>query len=280
MPGVYRHTITSLLREVEECLKLGVRAFVLFPVIEEQDKGPTGSEALNPKGTYIQSLCSLRGSFPEALLISDVALDPYSSTGHDGLLSKDGRILNDETLPLLGDMALLHAEAGVDIVAPSDMMDGRVAYIRRRLDEAGHTYTAILSYTAKYASALYGPFRAALSSAPRKGDKKTYQMDPRNQQEALLEAKEDEQEGADMLMVKPASWYLDVIHCLSTRTHLPVAAYQVSGEYTMIKSAAQVGGVREEDAVIESLTAIRRAGARFILSYFAKQVASILSRSV
>lgn len=276
MPGMLRHTEESLLIEVEGCLKVGVQAFALFPVLSAEKKDPQGSEALRPEGLYLRTLRKLRTTFPEALLISDVALDPYSTEGHDGLLSADGKVLNDETLPLLGDMALLQAQAGAHMVAPSDMMDGRVGYIRRRLDEAGHTETGILSYTAKYASALYGPFREALDSAPRKGDKKTYQMNPANQQEALEEAHQDYQEGADMLMVKPAGMYLDVIQKLSEHFSIPVAAYQVSGEYAMIKAAAAAGWAEEAALVQESLLAIRRAGASPILTYFAKEIANSL----
>ena len=273
MPGILRHSESSLLREVERCLELGLKAFALFPLIEESKKDARASEALRQDGLYARALYELRRSFPEALLISDVALDPYSSEGHDGLVDPDGRVLNDETLPLLGDMALLHAQLGVDVVAPSDMMDGRVAYIRNRLDEAGQIETAILSYTAKYASALYGPFREALGSAPKLGDKKSYQMDPSNTKEALEEANQDHTEGADMLMVKPAGMYLDVIHSLSLHHNIPIAAYQVSGEYAMIKSAAAAGYLEEKTMIEESLLSIRRAGARFTFTYFAKQVA-------
>ncbi len=273
MPGIFRHSQASVLTEVASCVALGLQAFILFPVVQEKHKNPRGSYACQPDGLYVQCLLAIRKAFPEVLLISDVALDPYSSDGHDGLLSAEGDILNDETLPLLGDMAVLHAQAGVDIVAPSDMMDGRVAHIRSRLDEAGHTHVALLAYTAKYASALYGPFREALDSAPRKGDKKTYQMNPRNGQEALEEATQDYQEGADMLMVKPAGTYLDVIQQLAQQFSIPIAAYQVSGEYAMIKTAAAAGWMEEKALITESLVAIRRAGARFILTYFAKQAA-------
>ena len=273
MPGVWRHTEDSLLREVERCVELGLRAFALFPVLRREEKDPEGSQSIRPDGLYLRSLGALRSSFPEILLISDVALDPYSSDGHDGLLADDGRILNDETLPLLGDMAVMQAKAGADLVAPSDMMDGRVGYIRGRLDEAGLSDTGILSYTAKYVSPLYEPFREALDSAPRKGDKKTYQIDFRNQREALEEARLDYEEGADVLMVKPAIPYLDVIQRISDAYNVPVAAYQVSGEYTMLRTAAAAGRINELAAVEESLFAIRRAGARIILTYFAKQVA-------
>ena len=272
LPGIFRHSEASLLKEVEECLALGLRSFILFPVIPDKDKDKRAHAALQPDGLYIRSLFALRKTFPEAFLVSDIALDPYNSDGHDGILSSKGEILNDQTLLILGDMAVLHAEAGADMVAPSDMMDGRVAHIRTRLDQAGYDQTGILSYTAKYASALYGPFREALDSAPRQGDKKSYQMDPRNAKEALEEAQLDHQEGADMLMVKPAGAYLDIIYRFSQHFQIPIAAYQVSGEYAMLKAAAASWG--EERALIyESLIAIRRAGASVILTYFAKEVA-------
>ena len=273
MPDMYRHGQDSLLREIEACLSLGLRAFALFPVLEASEKDARGSQAVAPEGLYLRTLRKVRATFPEALLISDVALDPYSSDGHDGLLTKDGHVLNDETLPLLGDMAVLQAKSGADLVAPSDMMDGRVGYIRRRLDAAGCSEVGILAYTAKYASSLYGPFREALDSAPRKGDKKTYQMDPHNQREALEEAKQDYEEGADIIMVKPAAAYLDVVQRLSDAFDIPVAAYQVSGEYAMLKAAAAAGWAEENELIRESLIAIRRAGARLTISYFAKQVA-------
>jgi porphobilinogen synthase len=220
----------------------------------------------------------LKAEFPEVAVITDVALDPYNSDGHDGLVAPDGRILNDETVGVLCRQALSHARAGADIVAPSDMMDGRVSSIRQALDNADFTGVSILSYAAKYASAYYGPFRGALDSAPKSGDKKTYQMDPANAREALREADLDESEGADILMVKPAGPYLDIISLIANRSTLPIAAYQVSGEYLMIKSAAAAGWIDERAVVLESLLGIRRAGADMILTYFAKDIAPFLGQ--
>jgi len=247
---------------------MGVKAFALFPAIENDKKDPTAREASNPDGLLPQSIAKIKSAVPEALLITDVAMDPYSSDGHDGLV-KNGVILNDESLEILAAMALTQARAGADIVAPSDMMDGRVGYLRRALDGEGFRDVGILAYTAKYASAFYGPFRDALDSAPKHGDKKTYQMDPANRREALREAQLDVAEGADMLMVKPALAYLDIISDLKQNTHLPIAAYQVSGEYAMIKAAAERGWLSERAAFVESLTSIKRAGADVILSYYA-----------
>lgn len=220
-----------------------------------------------------RAIRALKAAHPTLTVITDVALDPYNSDGHDGLVSDDGRILNDETIEVLCRQALCHARAGADIVAPSDMMDGRVAALRAALDGAGHTGVSIMSYTAKYASAYYGPFRGALDSAPKAGDKKTYQMDPANAREALREAALDEAEGADILMVKPAGAYLDIIAKLRAASTLPIAAYQVSGEYLMIKAAAASGWLDEEKIMLESLLGIRRAGADMILTYFARRVA-------
>jgi porphobilinogen synthase len=271
MPGIYRHSIDNLLREVESCMKLGLKSFDLFPNIEESLKDKFATESYRDGNLYVRAISEVKKNFPEACVITDVAMDPYSSDGHDGIV-ENGEILNDETLEILGRMSLAHAEAGADIIAPSDMMDGRVGYIRNVLDDNGFTNVSIMSYTAKYASAFYGPFRDALNSAPKFGDKKTYQMNPANQREALIEADLDEAEGADFLMVKPALPYLDVIKLLKDNTELPIAAYNVSGEYAMIKAAIQKGWLNEQRAITEVLTSIRRAGATAILTYHAKEV--------
>jgi len=280
MPGQYRLSIDELVREARELHALGIPAVALFPALDESLKTPDGREALNPDGLYPRAIRAVKEAVPELLVITDVALDPYSSDGHDGIV-RDGRILNDETVEILARMAVVQAQAGADIVAPSDMMDGRVGAIRQALDEAGFTEVAILSYTAKYASAFYGPFRDALDSAPRHRpgvppDKKTYQMDPANAREALRELRLDLEEGADMVMVKPALPYLDVIYRVKQASDVPVAAYHVSGEYAMLKAAALNGWLDEKAAVLEALTAIARAGADVILTYFAKQVAQWL----
>ncbi|HWD88047.1 MAG TPA: porphobilinogen synthase [Mucilaginibacter sp.] len=271
MPGIYRHSVDNLLREVESCLKLGLKAFDLFPNIEESLKDKYATESYRDGSLYLRAISEVKKNFPEACVITDVAMDPYSSDGHDGIV-ENGEILNDETLEVLGKMALAHAQSGADIIAPSDMMDGRVGYIRNVLDDNGFANVSIMSYTAKYASAFYGPFRDALNSAPKFGDKKSYQMNPANQREALIEADLDEAEGADFLMVKPALAYLDVIKLLKDNTELPIAAYNVSGEYAMIKAAIQKGWLNEQRAITEVLTSIRRAGATAILTYHAKEV--------
>ncbi|WP_262247747.1 porphobilinogen synthase [Parapedobacter soli] len=271
MPGIYRYTIDNLLREVEQCMELGLRAFDLFPNIDESLKDKYAAESTREGSLYLRAIAEVKRHFPEACVITDVAMDPYSSDGHDGVV-ENGEILNDETLVILGQMALAHARAGADIVAPSDMMDGRIGHIRNVLDENGYTNVSLMSYTAKYASAFYGPFRDALNSAPKHGDKKTYQMDPSNQREALIEAALDTQEGADFLMVKPALAYLDVIKLLHDGFDMPIAAYNVSGEYAMIKASARNGWLDERRATMEVLTGIRRAGATAILTYHAKEV--------
>jgi porphobilinogen synthase len=271
MPGIYRHSVDNLLREIESCLKLGLKAFDLFPNIEESLKDKYATESYRDGSLYLRAISEVKKNFPEACVVTDVAMDPYSSDGHDGIV-ENGEILNDETLKVLGKMTLAHAQAGADIIAPSDMMDGRVGYIRNILDDNGFTNVSIMSYTAKYASAFYGPFRDALNSAPKFGDKKTYQMNPANQREALIEADLDEAEGADFLMVKPALPYLDVIKLLKDNTELPIAAYNVSGEYAMVKAAIQKGWLNEQRAITEVLTSIRRAGATAILTYHAKEV--------
>ncbi|CAD5267187.1 MULTISPECIES: porphobilinogen synthase [unclassified Imperialibacter] len=274
MPGIFRFSLDVLLKEIEECLMLGIRTFAIFPAIDDSKKDKYATESLNGEGLYLRALSEIKKRFPEACLMTDVAMDPYSSDGHDGLV-KDGQIVNDETLEILGKMAVAQAGTGADIIGPSDMMDGRVGYIREMLDDAGYTNTSILAYTAKYASAFYGPFRDALDSAPKAGDKKTYQMDTANRNEALVEAELDYNEGADILMVKPALAYLDVIRLLKDNFPLPIAAYNVSGEYAMIKAAAQNGWLDGEKAMVESLLSIKRAGASIILSYFAREFAQL-----
>ena len=276
MPGCARLGRDGLLREVEAARKAGVHAFILFPAIAEERKNRTGDEAWNSRGLIPRLLRRLKSEFPGIVLFTDVALDPYNSDGHDGIVAPDGRILNDETVEVLCRQAVCHAEAGADIVAPSDMMDGRIGAIRDTLDGAGYTGVSILSYCAKYASAFYGPFRDALDSAPKAGDKKTYQMDPANVREAERELALDEAEGADIVMVKPAGPFLDVIRVLRERTALPVAAYQVSGEYAMLKAASANGWLNERAVVLESLLGIRRAGADVIFTYYARQAAEWL----
>lgn len=277
MPGIYRHGMNSAFREVERALEVGVRAFDFFPALPDSVKDATGSEALRRENFYLRALAALRHRFPEIYIMTDIALDPYSSDGHDGIV-RDGRIINDETVEVLSKMAVLQAEAGASAVGPSDMMDGRVEAIRRALDMASYTDTAIVSYTAKYASAFYGPFRDALDSAPKFGDKKTYQMNPANRREALREAALDEAEGADMLMVKPALAYLDIIAELRRASVLPIAAYNVSGEYSLIKAGAAAGVIDGERGMMETLLSIKRAGADVILTYFAIEAAALLAR--
>jgi porphobilinogen synthase len=275
MPGIYRFTVDNLLKEIDACMKLGIHSFALFPNIAEALKDKYAVESYNEKGLYLRAIREIKREFPESCIISDVAMDPYSSDGHDGIV-ENGEILNDETLDVLGQMALAQAQAGSDIVAPSDMMDGRVGFIRDILDDSGFTKVSIMAYTAKYASAFYGPFRDALESAPKFGDKKTYQMDPANQREALIEAELDYSEGADFLMVKPALPYLDVIKLLKDNFDIPIAAYNVSGEYAMVKAAAANGWIDGNKAMLESLTSIKRAGAKVILTYFAKEYATYI----
>lgn len=280
MPGQFRFSPDLLLHEIEECLKLGVTAFDLFPAFPDDRKDKMATESHNPNNFYLKAIARVKREFPEATIMSDVAMDPYSIDGHDGIV-ENGRILNDETLEILAKMAVAQAEAGVDIIGPSDMMDGRVGHLREALDAAGHKEVSIMSYTAKYASAFYGPFRDALDSAPRIAegiplDKKTYQMNPANVREALIEAELDTMEGADMLMVKPALAYLDVIKLLKDRFELPIAAYNVSGEYAMVKAAAEKGWLDGTSIMLETLLSMRRAGADIILTYFAKEYAQHL----
>lgn len=272
MPGIFRLSTDLMLKEIEECLKLGISTFDIFPSLSDKLKDKRATESLNKKGLYLSALREIKKRFPEAVIMTDVAMDPYSSDGHDGLV-KNGQILNDETLEILAKMAVAQAEAGADIIGPSDMMDGRVGYIREALDEKGFTDVSIMSYTAKYASAFYGPFRDALDSAPKFGDKKTYQMNPGNSKEALLEADLDFNEGADFLMVKPALSYLDVIKLLNDNFTLPIAAYNVSGEYAMVKAAAAKGWIDGDRVRDEILLSMKRAGASVILTYFAKEFA-------
>ncbi|HEX8504575.1 MAG TPA: porphobilinogen synthase [Hymenobacter sp.] len=279
MPGIYRYTADRLIDEVGQCVELGIKAFAPFPSINDSLKDRLARESANPEGLYLKTVAEIKRQFPDVVLMTDVAMDPYSSDGHDGVVDADsGEILNDATLEVLGQMALAQARAGADIIGPSDMMDGRVAWIRRVLDENAFQHVSIMSYTAKYASAFYGPFRDALDSAPKKGDKKSYQMNPANKREALRELALDEAEGADMVMIKPALSYLDVIHAVKERTHLPVTAYNVSGEYAMVKAAAQNGWLDGEKTMMEVLTSIKRAGADAILTYFAKEAAAVLRR--
>ena len=275
LPNIYRYSIDVLLKEIEVCLNLGIRVFDIFPAVEESLKDKTATYSYNDDSFYLRAIRQIKERFPEATLMSDVAMDPYSSDGHDGLVEK-GEIINDKTLPILAKMSVAQAQAGIDIIGPSDMMDGRVGEIREALDLAGYSNTSIMSYTAKYASAFYGPFRDALKSAPKSGDKKTYQMNPANKSEALTEAHLDVEEGADMIMVKPALCYLDVIHLLKENFAVPVTAYNVSGEYAMVHAAAQKGWLDYNAVMSEMLLSIRRAGADGILTYFAKDFAELI----
>jgi porphobilinogen synthase len=279
MPGHSRLSIDELVKEAKELYSLGVKCVALFPAIEDKLKTPDAREAFNREGLNFRAIRAIKESVPGMLVMADVALDPYSSEGHDGLVDpKTGEILNDPTLEILAKQAVCESEAGADIIGPSDMMDGRVGYIRRALDESNFQNTLIMSYTAKYASGYYGPFREALDSAPKKGDKKTYQMDPANSTEALREAQLDTEEGADILMVKPGLPYLDIIYRLKEMSTLPIAAYNVSGEYAMVKAAAQNGWIDNDKVVLETLTCFRRAGADIILTYFAKEAARLLNK--
>ena len=274
MPGIYRYSTDLLLKEIESCVNLGIQSFALFPQIAESKKDSTASESHKKGSLYLESIYEVSKRFPEISLLTDVAMDPYSSDGHDGIV-QGGQILNDETLPILAKMAIAQAQAGSKLIGPSDMMDGRIGYLRESLDDAGFSNVGIMAYTAKYASAFYGPFRDALESAPKFGDKKTYQMNPANRREALIELELDESEGADFLMVKPALAYLDIISLLRENSHLPIAAYNVSGEYAMIKAAGQQGWIDGEKAMLECLLSIKRAGAQVILTYFAKEFAQL-----
>lgn len=284
MPGIYRLGVdTGLLKEVEEAVELGVKSVVIFPKTPDHLKTMTCEECFNPEGLAQRAIRNIKKHFPDVVVFTDVALDPYNSLGHDGIVRSDGVILNDETIHYLCKQAVSQAEAGADYVSPSDMMDGRIGAIRDALDEAGFNNVGIMAYTAKYSSAFYGPFRDALDSNPRVDEgwvvpakKDTYQQNPANYREALLEAALDEEEGADIMMVKPGMPYLDVIKGLHEQSNLPIAAYHVSGEYAMLKAAAQNGWLDEKAAVLEALLSIKRAGATIILTYYAKQAAKWL----
>jgi porphobilinogen synthase len=275
LPNNYRWSLDMLLPEIEACLNLGIKTFDIFPAVDEALKDQMASYSWASDNFYLHAIAAIKARFPEVVIMTDVAMDPYSSDGHDGLV-QNGQILNDETLPILAKMTIAQAQAGADIIGPSDMMDGRVGFLRSALDENCFTDVSIMSYTAKYASAFYGPFRDALNSAPKSGDKKTYQMNPANKREALLEAQLDFEEGADMLMVKPALCYLDVIALLKENFPLPITAYNVSGECAMVYAAAKNGWLDYERAVGEMLLSMRRAGADGILTYFAKDFAQFV----
>lgn len=276
MPGCFRHSMTTMLEEVEEAMSFGIGCFILFPKVPESLKTNYAEESYNPEGIVPRALKLIKSKFPDAFLCTDIALDPYSSQGHDGVVL-DGKILNDVTVMQLQKQAVMQARAGSDCVAPSDMMDGRIGAVRDALDAEGFVDVSIMAYTAKYASAFYGPFRDALDSHPGFGDKKTYQQDPANGREALIEAELDVKEGADILMVKPGMPYLDVIYRLRQHSHLPIAAYHVSGEYAMLKAAAKNGWLDEKKAVMEAMMCFKRAGTDIILTYYAKQVAKWLA---
>lgn len=275
MPDYYRFTRDLLLKEVDEIQSLGIPSVLLFAKVPEDKKDNEGSEALNPGGLMQQTVRTIKKEFPDLVVMTDVALDPYSSYGHDGIV-RDGEIINDESAELLAKMAVSHAEAGADFVAPSDMMDGRILLMREVLEEEGFFHTGIMAYSAKYASSYYGPFRDALDSAPGFGDKKTYQMDPANVTEAVKEAVTDQNEGADIVMVKPGLPYLDVVRAVKEAVQIPVSVYNVSGEYAMIKAAAANGWLNEEEAMMEALIGFKRAGADLIATYFAKDAARLL----
>ncbi len=278
LPGQDRVSVDVLCKRLHEWIDLGLKHFALFPQIAENLKDPKGREALNENGLLARAIKQIKDTHPEINLITDVALDPFSSDGHDGIV-ENGRILNDESVEALCAMAVCQARWGADSVAPSDMMDGRVGAIRKALDQESFTGTSIIAYSAKYASSFYGPFREALNSAPKSGDKKTYQMDFRNSREALLEVRLDIEEGADMVMVKPGLSYLDVIAKIKANFEIPVAAYNVSGEYAMVKAAASLGALKEDQAVLEILMSFRRAGADAIFTYHAPHAARLLQRS-
>ena len=283
MPGVNRWDIDSLIREVERAWKLGIRCIVLFPKIDESLKTEDGAECFNENGLIPRAISRLKKEIPEMTIMTDVALDPYSCDGHDGIVSQDGVILNDQTIEYLCKQSIVQAQSGADLIGPSDMMDGRVGAIREALDDEGYEHVGIISYTAKYSSAYYGPFREALDSAPRinsskqiPSNKNTYQMDPANAREAIIEAQLDEQEGADIMMVKPGLAYLDIIYRLRSESELPIAAYNVSGEFSMVKAAAMKGWIDEKSVVLETLLSFKRAGSDLILTYHACDAANWL----
>ncbi|MFZ0565652.1 MAG: porphobilinogen synthase [Chlamydiales bacterium] len=277
MPGIYRKSVDLLLKETERALELGISAIALFPVIPRELKDANGTEATNPAGILPRAIHAIKEAFPQICVIADIALDPYTSHGHDGLIDEKGEVLNDQTVERLAEMALVQAYAGVDMVAPSDMMDGRVRFIRQTLDEEGYQQVSIHAYSAKYASCFYGPFREALFSELSGSDKKGYQMNPANRREAILEARLDVNEGADFLMIKPALPYLDVIAKVREATSLPVSAYQVSGEYAMIMAADQKGWLDGQKAFWESVLSIKRAGADVIFTYAAPLIAKMIT---
>ena len=276
MPGYFRSSLDKTLLEIKELWDVGIRSILLFVKVPDQLKDNLGKEALNPDGLMQRSIKEIKNSFPEMVVFTDIAMDPYSSFGHDGIV-QDKEILNDPTVEILAKMSLSHAKAGADFVAPSDMMDGRIKAIRNILEINNFTNVGIMSYSAKYASCLYGPFRDALDSAPGFGDKKTYQMDFANSREALKETLMDVEEGADIVMIKPAMPYLDIISKIKEAVNIPVSAYQVSGEYAMIKAASKMGWLEEKKAILETLTSIKRAGADLIATYFAKEASKIIS---
>jgi porphobilinogen synthase len=276
MPDYYRYTLDLLMNEIRELKHVGIRSVLLFAKVPDELKDNKGTEALNPEGLMQRAVRAIKKEFPEMLVMTDIAMDPYSSYGHDGIV-EEGEILNDESVEVLTKMAVSHANAGADMVAPSDMMDGRIGAMRKALDQEGFEHTGIMAYSAKYASSYYGPFRDALDSAPGFGDKKTYQMDPANVKEAIKEAKLDEQEGADIVMVKPGLPYMDVIRAVKENIRVPVSVYNVSGEYAMLKAAAEKGWLNEEEAMMEALVGFKRAGADLIATYFAKAASKILN---
>ncbi|WP_034887034.1 porphobilinogen synthase [Gillisia sp. Hel_I_29] len=276
MPNYYRYSLDLLEKEVKELWKLGLRSVLLFVKVDDKLKDNAGTEAINPEGLMQRAVKTVKNAVPEMLVMTDVALDPYSSFGHDGIVA-EGKILNDDSTAILAEMALSHAKAGADIIAPSDMMDGRIFEMRTLLEDEGFYDTGIMSYSAKYASAFYGPFRDALDSAPGFGDKKTYQMDPANRDEAIKETLMDIDEGADIVMIKPGLCYLDIVRDIKNIVNVPVAVYQVSGEYSMIKAASEKGWLNHDEVMMEQLTAIKRAGANMIASYFAKDAVKLIS---
>lgn len=276
MPNYYRRSLDLTVKEIKELWGMGLKSVLLFVKAKDETKDNKGTEALNPNGLMQRSIKAIKDALPEMLVMTDVALDPYSSFGHDGIV-ENGEIVNDATVEVLAQMSVSHAQAGADFVAPSDMMDGRIGAIRKALEESGFTKTGIMAYSAKYASCFYGPFRDALDSAPGFGDKKTYQMDYCNRIEAVKEALMDVEEGADIVMVKPALSYLDIIRQVKNAVNVPVSAYNISGEYAMIKAAAQMGWIDEGKAILETLTSIKRAGADLIATYFAKDAVRLLS---
>jgi porphobilinogen synthase len=275
MPNYYRYSLDLLEKEVKDLWAMGLKSVLLFVKVPDHLKDNKGKEAVNPKGLMQRAIKTVKNTCPEMLVMTDVALDPYSSYGHDGIV-EDGQIVNDDTVEVLASMSVSHAEAGADFVAPSDMMDGRILSIREALEDEGFIDTGIMSYSAKYASAFYGPFRDALDSAPGFGDKKTYQMDYANRFEAIKETEMDIDEGADIVMVKPGLCYLDIVREIKNEVDVPVAVYQVSGEYAMVKAAAEKGWLDHDAVMMEQLTAIKRAGANIIASYFAKDVVRVL----